>query len=168
MRNLFTAAALATLVAAPASAGEPQAIVRHANPDNRKAIILQSVTIPANAELLMLSGMVPTPIDPNKTPDSIASYGDTRTQTISTLNRIKKALEARGYKMSDVVRLTVYLVGDPKLGGKMDFAGMNAGYREFFGSTDNPERVARSTVQVAALVDPHLLVEIEATAAKAR
>jgi enamine deaminase RidA (YjgF/YER057c/UK114 family) len=43
---------------------------------------------------------------------------------------------------------------------------MNDGYKMFFGSADNPTTVARSTVQVAALVSPNYLVEIEAVAAK--
>jgi 2-iminobutanoate/2-iminopropanoate deaminase len=68
--------------------------------------------------------------------------------------------------MSDVIKLTVFVAGDPKLGGKMDFAGMNDGFKQFFGTADNPGTVARSTVQVAALAGPAFLVEIEATAAK--
>ncbi len=68
--------------------------------------------------------------------------------------------------MSDVIKLTVFVNGDPKLGGKMDFAGMNEGFKMFFGTTENPNTVARSTVQVAALAAPAFLVEIEATAAK--
>lgn len=48
----------------------------------------------------------------------------------------------------------------------MDFAGMNDGFKQFFGTADNPATVARSTVQVAALAGPAFLVEIEATAAK--
>jgi 2-iminobutanoate/2-iminopropanoate deaminase len=150
------------LAAVQASAAE---ITRHSN--NPEALILQAVTIPAGSEILMLSGMLPTPIDPTKKPDSIASFGDTKTQTISTFERIKATLEAQGYAMSDVVKLTVFLTGDPALGGKMDFAAMNEGYKMYFGSGTNPNKVARSTVQVAALAGPYFLVEIEATAAKA-
>lgn len=157
----------AALCAAPAAA-DNSAIVRHSNPDNPKAIILSAVTIPPGAETLMLSGVVPAPINASKPADSIAAYGDTRTQTLSVLNRIKATLAARGYAMSDIVRLTVYLVGDPAKGGTLDFEGMNTGYREFFGTVENPNLVARSTVQVAALASPHYLVEIEATAARAR
>jgi enamine deaminase RidA (YjgF/YER057c/UK114 family) len=47
----------------------------------------------------------------------------------------------------------------------MDFAGMNAGYAQFFGSLRN--KPARMTVQVAALTEPGALVEIEVQAAKA-
>lgn len=152
---------------APAAA-QTDAIVRHANPANPDAIILQGVTIPPGAELLMLSGMVPAPIDPARAREGLEAFGDTRTQTISTLGRIRDALAARGYRLSDVVRLTVYLVGDPRLGGKADLAGMNDAYRQFFGTADNPNLVARTTVQIVALGAPHFLVEIDATAAKAR
>lgn len=140
-------------------------IERHVSPP--PAIILGSVTLPPNAEILMLSGQLAAPIDPAKT-DSIEAYGDTRTQTISTLNKIKAALAKLGYAMADVVKLTVFVVGDPKLGGNMDFAGFNDGYRQFFGTPENPNLVARSTVQVAALAGPNFLIEIEATAAKVR
>lgn len=155
----------AAAVLACASVAQAEPIVRHANPP--PALILNGVTIPPGAEILMLSGQLPNPIDPAKT-DSIEAYGDTKTQTISTFNKIEAALAKQGYAMSDVVKLTVFVVGDPKLGGKMDFAGFNAGYREFFGTAKNPNLVARSTVQVAALAGPNFLIEIEATAAKAR
>ena len=36
-----------------------------------------------------------------------------------------------------VVKLTVYLVGDPANGGGMDYAGMNERYRQFFGTSEN-------------------------------
>ena len=128
--------------------------------------ILESVTIPANAEVLALSGVVPQPIDPAKRA-KLEDFGDTKTQTISVLNQIKTILERRGYKMSDVVRMTVFLTADPKnKDGRMDFQGMNEAYRMFFGTAENPNVVARSTVQVAALASPFFLVEIEVTAAK--
>ncbi len=156
-----TALLAAALIATPALA---KPIVRHTNPP--PAIILGGVTIPPGAEIVMLSGQLANPIDPAKT-DSIEAYGDTKTQTVSTLAKIKAALAKLGYSMSDVVKLTVFVAGDPKLGGKMDFAGFNAGYKEFFGTPENPNLVARSTVQVAALAGPNFLIEIEAIAAKA-
>ena len=163
-RTLIAAAALALVPAAAESA--PAAITRHAN--TPPGMILQGVTVPAGAEMLYLSGQLATPIDPAKvsTPPTMAEFGDTKTQTIATLNKIKSILASRGYAMSDVIKLTVFVAGDPKLGGKMDFAGMNEGYKMFFGSADNPNVVARSTIQVAALAGPQFLVEIEATAAK--
>ncbi len=161
--KIATLAAVACLASPVAAKPVAQPIVRHTNPP--PAIILGGVTIPPGAEIIMLSGQLASPIDPAKT-DSIEAYGDTKTQTISTFNKIKAALEKLGYSMSDVIKLTVFVTGDPKLGGKMDFAGFNAGYKEFFGTAENPNLVARSTVQVAGLAGPNFLIEIEAIAAK--
>ena len=120
--------------------------------------------------MLYLSGQLAAPIDPaSKTPPAqltTADFGDTKTQTISVFSKIKAILAAQGYAMSDIIKLTVFVAGDPKLGGKMDFAGMNDAFKMYFGTAENPNTVARSTVQVAALAGPAFLVEIEATAAK--
>jgi len=161
MKKLLLGVMGAALVAGPGAAQ----IVRHSSGGN--AVILEGVTIPANAETLALSGQLASPIDPSKRPDSVESFGDTKTQTISALNKIKGILASHGYAMSDIVKMTVFVAADPKRpDGKMDFAGMNEGYRQFFGTPENPNLVARSTVQVAALAGPYYLVEIEVTAAR--
>lgn len=163
--------ALASLIVLSAGFALPaaaQTVTKHAN--TPPGLILQGVTVKPGATTLYLSGQLAAPIDPaSKTPPAqltMADFGDTRTQTISVLNKIKAILAARGFAMSDIIKLTVFVAGDPKLGGKMDFAGMNDGFKQFFGTADNPGTVARSTVQVAALAGPNFLVEIEATAAK--
>ena len=119
-------------------------------------------------DMLYVSGTLPeatVPADPAKgTRASIG--GDTRAQTLSTLNSIQKTLQAQGLDMGDVIQMHVYLVGDPALDGKMDFAGMNGAYGQFFGSKDQPNRPVRSTVQVAGLAAPGALVEIEVTAVR--
>lgn len=162
VNKMLRLAPLAVLVVAGGASAQ---ITR--NNSTPPGAILESVAVPANANTLILSGQLAAPIDPSKRPDSVESYGDTKTQTISTLNRIKGILESRGYKMSDVVKMTVFLTADPKRpDGKMDFAGMNEGYRMFFGTAENPNVVARSTVQVAGLAGPYYLVEIEVMAAK--
>lgn len=161
---LVAATSFLAAAAVPASAQE---VVRLKGAG--AAIILQGVKVPPGYETFYLSGQLPNPVDPAKAGQpnlTIADYGDTKTQTMSTLAKIKGILESQGYTMSDVIKLTVFLAGDPKLEGKMDFAGMNEAFRTFFGSTDNPNTVARSTVQVAALAGPAFLVEIEATAVK--
>ena len=163
-------AALAALTTLAAAAGraDAQGIVRH--PTDPPGLILQAVEVGPGATTLHLSGQVAAPLDSTLATPSAertpADYGDTRVQTLSVLRRIDAILAARGYAMRDVVKLTVFLVGDPALGGRMDFAGMNAGFREFFGSARNPETVARSTIQVAGLAGPGYLVEIEAVAAR--
>ena len=70
--------------------------------------------------------------------------------------------------MGDVVKMTVFLVADPSKDNKLDFAGLMAGYTRFFATAEQPNKPARSAVQVAALVVPGALVEIEVIAAKAR
>jgi enamine deaminase RidA (YjgF/YER057c/UK114 family) len=80
---------------------------------------------------------------------------------------MKATLATLGLTMADIVKVNVFLVGVPENGGKMDAPGMNEVFKTFFGSADQPNRPARSTVQVAALGRPTTLVEIEAIAAKA-
>ena len=167
MRNMK---AIMTALAGLASAAGANPIERYKAPSTAPSLILQGVLVPAGADMLYLSGQVASPVDPTKKPGpdlSIADYGDTRAQTINVLAKIKQAVESHGFAMKDVIKLTIFVVGDPKLGGKLDFEGVNAGFKIFFGTADNPNTVARSTVQVAALAGPAYLVEIEATAARA-
>ena len=50
--------------------------------------------------------------------------------------------------------------------GELDFAGFNSGYQEFFGSDINAMKPVRSFVQIAGLVVPGWLLEIEIRAAR--
>jgi enamine deaminase RidA (YjgF/YER057c/UK114 family) len=129
-----------------------------------KSPILSGVIVPAQAQTLYLSGQVPLPLEPSKPGTTLADYGDTKTQAVSVFKKIDALLKAQGLGLGDVVKLTVFLVGDPKLEGKLDFKGFSEAYAQFFGTTEQPNLVARSTVQVAALASPAFLVEIEATA----
>lgn len=165
---LTLAAALAALtVAGPAAA---QAVERYTLPPSATgpAMILQGAKVKAGSDIVYLSGQLASPIDPKKPMAGLtmADFGDTKTQTISVLNKIKAALAAHGYAMSDVFKMTLFVAADPKL-GKMDFAGVNEGFKQFFGTAENPTTVARSAFQVAALAGPNFLIEIEAIAAKA-
>jgi enamine deaminase RidA (YjgF/YER057c/UK114 family) len=94
--------------------------------------------------------------------------GDTKAQTIGALTRLATVLKAKGFSLGDVVMMRVFLVGDPALGGKMDFAGMMGGYTQFFGAADQPAKPARTTVQVSGLAAPGALVEIEVQAVRPR
>ena len=166
----MTFKAIALLSALVLSTGaSAQSVSKHELPrgrDGSPARILVSAEVPAAARTLYLSGQVASPIDPAKPATSLANFGDTRTQTRNVLNKIKQILARRGYQMSDLVKVTIYLAKDPAL-GKMDFAGANAAFDEFFNTPDNPTTVARTTVEISAFAGPHYLVEIEAVAAKA-
>src|SRR5438874_7717276 len=56
-----------------------------------------------------------------------AAAGDTKAQTVDALTKLADALKGQGFGMGDVVMMRVFLVGDPAMGGKMDFPGMMAG-----------------------------------------
>ena len=127
--------------------------------------IARMVAVPAGATTYYLSGMLAPVANPSAPKGSVESYGDTKTQTVGALTEIKKALAAQNLDMGDVVMMHVYLVGDPAKDGKMDFAGMMEGYKQFFGTKEQPNKPSRSTVQVAALAGPGYLVEIEVIAA---
>jgi enamine deaminase RidA (YjgF/YER057c/UK114 family) len=150
--------ALALLAAAPASGQE----VRRLGPP--EAPISASVEVPAGSRLVYVSGTVPDPADANAPAGSVQRYGDTATQTRSILRKIEAQLRQHGLALGDVVMMRVFLAAPPGQ-PRMDFAGMMTAYREFFGTSAQPNRPARSTMQVAGLVDPGWLVEIEVTAA---
>ena len=128
--------------------------------------IASVVTVPTGATTYYLSGIPAPVINPNAPKGSVESYGDTKTQTIGTLNAIKGILAEQKLTMGDVVSMHVYLVGDPAKDGKMDFAGMMEGYKQFFGTKEQPNKPSRTTVQVSALAAPGYLVEIEVIAAQ--
>jgi len=139
-------------------------VVRHSNGTNFP--IARAVEVPAGKTLYFHSGMTPAPLDPKAAAGSPEYWGDTKTQTLSVFARIKESLDKLGLGFGDVVAMTVYLVGDPAKGGRMDFDGMMAAYSQFFGTKEQPNLPARSTVQVVGLVQPGMLVEIEVQLAK--
>jgi enamine deaminase RidA (YjgF/YER057c/UK114 family) len=128
--------------------------------------ISASVEVPAGSRLIYVSGTVPDPVDANAPAGSAQRYGDTAAQTRSILAKIQTQLGRHGLSLGNVVMMRVFLVAPPGQ-PRMDFAGMMSAYREFFGTAAQPNRPARSTMQVAGLVDPGWLVEIEVTAAAA-
>lgn len=130
-----------------------------------RGIISTTVALPANAAVVWTSGTTPAVADQNAAAGSRARYGDTKTQAVSILQRIDALLKEKGLTMKDVVYLRCYLVADKEKGGTIDVMGWNEAYGQFFNNAENPTKPARSTVGVAALVNPEWLVEIEAFAA---
>lgn len=126
------------------------------------AVISSVVSVPAAYQMIYLSGATASPVDPAKPEE----FGDTRTQTLSILTKMKATLADMGMTMGDIVKMNVFLVGVPERDGRMDAPAMNEVFKTFFGTAEQPNKPARSTVQVAALGRPTTLVEIEAVAAK--
>jgi 2-aminomuconate deaminase len=83
---------------------------------------------------------------------------DIRVQTRAVIENIRDILVAAGASLADVVEVSTFLVSMD------DFKGYNEVYGEFFGY----QGPARTTVAVAELPHPHLLIEIKAVAWRAR
>lgn len=126
--------------------------------------ILTSAEVPAGHRLVYVSGTVPDPVDPSAPAGSVQRFGDTAAQTRSVLRKIEAELAQHGLGLGDIVMMRVFLVAPPGQ-SRMDFQGMMTAYREFFGTAAQPNRPARSTMEVSGLVDPGWLVESEVTAA---
>lgn len=150
--------ALTLLVAMSAQAAD---VVRYPLPNGNKFPIANAVEVPAGTTLIFQSGATASPKDPTAAPGTAAYWGDTKEQTLSALANIKKSLETEGVDFGDAVKLLVFLAGDPANEGKMDFKGFMEAYSQFFGTPEQPNLPARSTVQVAGLAAPGALVEIE-------
>jgi enamine deaminase RidA (YjgF/YER057c/UK114 family) len=127
--------------------------------------IASSVEVPADSRIIYVSGQVPEVANAAAAEGTVERFGDTEAQTRSVIGKIEGALKVHGLGLGDVVMMRVFLVAPPGQ-QRMDFAGMMRGYRAFFGTPEQPNKPARSTMQVGGLVDPGWLVEIEVTAAK--
>ena len=100
-------------------------------------------------DLLFVSGIAPF-----DSTGEVVGEGDVVAQTRQVLQNLLDALRTVGADMSDVLKVTVFLTDIN------DRQAINPVRQEFFGDA----RPASTLIEVSALADPEMLVEIEAVA----
>jgi len=157
MIKLLPLLAFVPTVALPASA------------QTRKEIPLPASQNPSNADLpiagavwagntLYVSGW----LDPDRKKNP-----DTQSQTVSLIKDLQKLLQSQHLTLGDVTMMRVFLGADPAKDGKADVAGMTAGYTQFFGTKDQPNKPARTTLQVVLpAASSGALIEIDLVAVR--
>ncbi|HMS64088.1 MAG TPA: RidA family protein [Ignavibacteria bacterium] len=84
----------------------------------------------------------------------VIGIGDYYLQTKTILTKIEKALISAGSKLEDIIRTRIYVIDISK------WEDVGRAHGEFFGKI----KPASTMVEISGLVDPEMLVEIEAEA----
>jgi enamine deaminase RidA (YjgF/YER057c/UK114 family) len=113
-----------------------------------------SHAVVASGRLAYVSGQVS--VDASGT---VVGEGDLAAQTRQAMANLARVLAELGAGWADVLRLNWYVVDAEQL------PGLRAVRREVLGPPEDAALPASTLVQVAALADPRMLVEVEAVVA---
>lgn len=137
-----------------------------------KGFLDPGIVIPAGAETFYMSGKGNhawgagcMTREERQAKGDACKPGDMYAQGKAIFESFKTQLEDAGWSLSDVVMLRIY--GVPGEDGKVDSAGFNKAYREYFGensTSGNTNLPSRTFVGIHSLVVPGWLVEVEARA----
>jgi len=159
LKSTILRSSLAAALLCAGMAGASAQAIERVYGENPMSPIAAGVSVPPGYTTFYISGALPSPVTP-AAPGTPADYGDISQQTRSVLNNLKATMDKMGVGFGDVVAAHVFL--DPKA----DVAAMNRVWSTEFGTAAQPNKPARATVYVHALVVPTALLEIEFTAVK--
>ena len=151
----FLAATLMVSSTASAQAIERIPLTASQNPANADLPFSQAVWV---GETLYVSGW----LDPD-----VKTHADIKSQAIGILEDIQKFLASQKLTLADIVMMRVYIGGDPTKDFRGDSLETRAAFRQFFGTKDQPNKPACTTVHVPLPAAPRgVLVEIDAIAVR--
>jgi len=127
------------------------------NPTNADLPFSQAVWV---GDTLYVSGW----LDPD-----VKTHTDIKSQAVGILEDMQKFLASQKLTLGDVVMMRVYIGGDPTKDFRGDALEARAGFRQFFGTKDQPNKPACTTVHVVLPAAPRgVLVEIDVTAVRTK
>lgn len=127
--------------------GDNGAIRRHGSGAPWEAVVGYSRTVQAGP-LVFVAGTTGT------VEGRVVDHGDAYAQTVRALRNIEAALALAGARLADVVQTRLYLTDIAR------WRDVGRAHHEVFGKA----RPASALVEVTGLIDPGMLVEIEAVA----
>ena len=95
---------------------------------------------------------------------AVAMGDSVEAQATAALATLKERMAAQGLGFEDVVFLRAYVVPGPD--GNIDRAGWSAAYGRHFGTPQQPNKPARTTIAVQSLPQPGYRIEIDVVAAR--
>ncbi|WP_428658373.1 RidA family protein [Runella sp.] len=131
---------------------------------NPSSAISSGAIVPEGKKMFWSSGIVADAADSSAQVGTYGRFGNTKTQALSILKKLQAALNKQKLSFKDVLFLRVYIAPDMFQNNKFDFQGWFDAYAQYFGTKENPIKPCRSTIGVAALVQPDKCIEIELVA----